>query len=343
MDHGLSHDEYHASTQILREHQWQQNRNLYWRQPTVFGPMPGPRQDFHGNSHLSYSSSSSSSVTANIKFKTSATLLRTLFPNSSYRFNKPDTVAQASFSVETLENMAWLGGGSYDLLGFYIHDVQYTTRSGETLHGSYCPVMFENLTDPILSGREELGYPKLYSDISITPRNDGDTSSDVEARIAWRGAEWATFRWRGLKDEAQQQPSNAGVDQNGAHQDDDDGKDNNNNNNSHQEGMFVHKCIPASDGTERGKRRADAEYDVFIPGFKTAGTRTKRVRKAEHAEFKFEDLGFKRLPTLHHIVSRLAEIPVFEVVEASIVEADGVSDLSGARRIEVMVDGQGKL
>ncbi len=337
MDHGLSHDEYHASTQILREKQWQQNRNLYWRQPTVFGPMPGPRQDFHGNSHLS-SSSSSSSMTATIKFKTSATLLRTLFPNSSYRFNKPDTVAQASFSVQTLKNMAWLGGGSYDLLGFYIHDVQYTTHSGETLHGSYCPVMFENLTDPILSGCEELGYPKLYSDISVTPRDDAD-ANDVEARIAWRGAEWATFHWRSLTDQAQQQPSRTGVSQNGAHQDDDDVKDNNSHN---QEGMFVHKCIPASDGAERAQRRADAEYDVFIPAVETGGTRTKRVRKAEHAEFKFEDLGFERLPTLHHIVSRLAEIPVFEVVEASLVEADGVGDLSGARRIEAMGDGQGK-
>ena len=337
MDHGLSHDEYHASTQILREHQWQQNRNLYWRQPTVFGPMPGPRQDFHGNSHLS-SSSSSSSITATIKFKTSATLLRTLFPNASYRFNKPDTVAQASFSVETLQNMAWLGGGSYDLLGFYIHDVQYTTRSGETLHGSYCPVMFENLTDPILSGREELGYPKLYADISITPRNDGD-ASDVEARIAWRGAEWATFRWRGLRDPAQQQrSSSAGVSQNGAPQDDDKKGNDNNDNNSHQEGMLVHKCIPASDGAERGNHTADAEYDVFIPAPETRGTRrTKRVRHADHAEFQFEeDVGPKRLPTLHHIVSRLAEIPVFEVVAASLVEADGVGDLSGARRIEAI-------
>ena len=98
--------------------------------------------------------------------------------------------------------------------------------------------------------------------------------------------------------------------------------------------MLVHKCIPASDGAERASRRADAEYDVFIPSFHTGGTRTTRVRKAAHAEFKFEDLGFQRLPTLHHIVSRLAEIPVFEIVEAGIVEADGVGDLSGARRIE---------
>jgi 2-polyprenyl-6-methoxyphenol hydroxylase-like FAD-dependent oxidoreductase len=337
MDHGLSHDEYHTSTQILRENQWQNNHNLYWRQPTVFGPMPGPRQTYEGSTHQS-SSSSSSSIKARIKFKTSATLLRTLFPNSSYRFSKPDTVALASFSVETQENMAWLGGGSYDLLAFYIHDVEYTTRTGETLHGSYCPVMFENLTDPILSGREELGYPKLYSDISITERNDGDgNSSSVEARISWRGAEWATFLWQGLRDSIPQNPASsveaAGESGSSAANDGTDTQAKMNDS-PRQEGMMVHKFIPASDGVDRAKRRADAEYDVFIQAVETEETKIKRVRQVENAEFQFQDLGFQKLPTLHHIVGRLAEIPVFDVVEASIVYADGVGDLSGARKIE---------
>jgi hypothetical protein len=300
--------------------------------------MPGPRQTSEGSNHQS-STSSSSSIKARIKFKTSATLLRTLFPNSSYRFGKPDTVALASFSVETLENMAWLGGGSYDLLAFYIHDVEYTTRTGETLHGSYCPVMFENLTDPILSGREELGYPKLYSDISITERNKGDgdghSSNVVEARIAWRGAEWATLRWQGLRDSIPPKPASAKTGESGSSPATNGAVPRAKMNDTpHEEGMIVHKCIPASDGADRAKHRADAEYDVFIPALESEGTRTRRVRKAEHGEFKFQDLGFQKLPTLHHIVSRLAEIPVFGVVEASIVHADGVSDLSGARKIE---------
>ncbi len=63
-------------------------------------------------------------------------------------------------------------------------------------------------------------------------------------------------------------------------------------------------------------------------------TTTTAVQKADHADFQIHDLGLKKLPTLHHIVSRLAEIPVFEIVEANIVEADGVGDLLGARRIE---------
>ena len=327
MDHGLSHDEIHQSTHISREYQWQRNPRAYWRQPTVFGPMPGPRQDSKG---LPYSQSSfpSSSVTATIKFKTSATLLRTLFPNSSYRFTNLDTVALASFSVQTLKNLPWLAGGSYDLLGFYFHDVQYTTRSGETLHGSYCPVMFENLTDPILSGREELGLPKVFSDISITA--GGDEGSSNEARISWRGAEWAKFVWKGLEEHSQTATSaadgtNGNVDgDQPSHSDTD------------SQGLFVHKCVPVSDMADREKRRADAEYDVFLPSFfgTVGGSKTTKIHKAANAEFKIEDLGFKKLPTLHHVVERLAELPVIEVVEATIIEAEGLGDLSGARRLE---------
>ena len=327
MDHGLSHHEIHHSTQILREHQWQQTPGAYWRQPSVFGPMPGPRQDFKGGPYLPSSSDLPSSVTATIKFKTSATLLRTLFPNSSYKFAKLDTVAHASFSVQTLKNLPWLAGGSYDSLALYFHDVEYTTRSGESLHGSFCPVMFENLADSILSGREELGLPKLFSDMGIS--TTGDKGSSSEARITWRGAEWAKFQWEDL--EEQSQSATAVV--NGEN---DAGGDQLSHSLADDQGLFVHKRVPVSDMTDRKTHRADAEYDVLLPSFfrTMEGSNKTRVRTARHAEFKIQDLGFQRLPTIHHVIERLAEIPVFEVIEATIVEADGVKDLSDARRLD---------
>lgn len=36
----------------------------------------------------------------------------------------------------------------------------------------------------------------------------------------------------------------------------------------------------------------------------------------------------KSLPTLHHIVSRLAELPIFEILGGSMVESLGVTDFS---------------
>ena len=318
IDHGYSHDEYHASTQILREWQWKQMDHVYWRQPTVFGPLPGPRQDLQGNEHLA--ESSSSSITATIKFKTSATLLLNLFPNSSYKFAKSDTVALASFSIQAMKNLDWLGGGSYNLLGFYIHDVQYTALSGEIFYGSYCPVMFADLVDPILLGREKLGVPQLYSDILVLT-NKEDDGTDYEVRVSWRGAEWAKFIWQGLQ-EQHQQICHDEVTMKG------------NSLETHGEGIFVHKYVPASDGNESkpGKADADADYDVMIPTAELGEATTKRVREAKHSEFQISDLGVKQLPTLHHIISRLAEIPVFDVVHGNIVECKGASDPVGRAR-----------
>ena len=153
IEYGLSHDEIHASTQVLRHHLWKEKEiTPFWRQPIVFGPLPGPRQDSFGRTH-SQSLQSSTSTKRVIKFKTSATLLRNMFPNDRYSFAKPDTVATASFSLESLENLEWLGGRGYDLFALYIHGVSYKLGDGQVLNGTYCPVMFENQTDPVSLSR----------------------------------------------------------------------------------------------------------------------------------------------------------------------------------------------
>ncbi|KAL6796945.1 hypothetical protein J3E68DRAFT_402289 [Trichoderma sp. SZMC 28012] len=50
--------------------------------------------------------------------------------------------------------LGWLGGG-YNLLGFYIHDVRV---EGLQRKGTYCLVMLENLTDPIIPEGRNLVY-----------------------------------------------------------------------------------------------------------------------------------------------------------------------------------------
>ena len=311
MDHGLSHDAVHHATQISREYQWSQLPQAYWRQPTVFGPLPGPRQDFKG---LPYSIQiPPSTLVSTIKFRTSATLLRNLFPDPSYSFSKTDTVATASFSVQTLKNMPWLAGGSYDLIAFAIHGVQYTERSGKVTRGSFCPVLFENLADPILSGREELGFPKLFSDISIV-----DENGRREVSVSWRGAGWAKLSWNGIEKQAGQVNGDIYQHDHPAEE---------------TEGLFVHKYIPASDVNDRKQQRADADYNVYIPGYTDGSSGSTTVSKAADAEFEISNLGFQKLPTIHHIIERLAEVPCFEVVEATVTEADEVADLSNARRL----------
>lgn len=52
----------------------------------------------------------------------------------------------------------------------------YSTRrqkaNGEIVTGIYLPILFESLTDLILSGREELGMPKLYTALDTNGCNE---------------------------------------------------------------------------------------------------------------------------------------------------------------------------
>jgi hypothetical protein len=243
---------------------------------------------------------------ANFKIKTSATLLRTLFPNSHYSFVLSDSVAYASFSIESFHNLAWLGGHGYDLLAFYIYGVQYKDCQGRRRKGTYCPIMFENLADPIITGRDELGFGKVFSDLAIRR-----TNSTFEATLTWKGAQWAHFKLNGLKPETINQSTSDG-------------------DADVSEGILLHKYIPSTGG----EGKPDADYDVLVldePGASTL--QSKLASEPKNVDFKIESLGEQKLPTLHPFVDRLAEIPVFEVIEATVNEYLGVPDLSVVERL----------
>lgn len=302
LEYALSHDEIHASTQILREHQWKQHAHR-WRQPIVFGPLPGPRQDAYGNSHRQ-TLRKSTTTKAVVKFKTSATLLRGLFPNSKYFFEKADTVATASYSIETLENMAWLGGGGYTLLALYVHGVNYREENGRVRKGVYCPIMFENLTDPIITGREELGVSKMFSDIDITRSNE----SSFVAKLSWRDAAWGQFEWKNMqKKEASTVPTEEGE----------------------SEGLLLHKYIPGT-----GSDKPDADYDVLLVNdLEKSSVQSFQSASPADVRFKINNIGWKQLPTLHSVISRLAELPVLDILEGSLTKTQGVTDLSSMLRL----------
>jgi 2-polyprenyl-6-methoxyphenol hydroxylase-like FAD-dependent oxidoreductase len=306
--YNFGHDEWDNSTQELRKWTWARNPSIYWRMPIAFGPMPGPRQSHFG---LPRQAEQSTFTTASIKFKTSRTVLQNLFPHtsSSYRFKSPGTFAYASFSQTTLGKMEWLGGSGYKHLGLYIHGVEYIKKDGTIISGTYMPLLFESLTDPIVSGREELGMPKLYTSIDIHRRQKG-----YRINTGWEGAIWGNFVWEGLE-EADRSLESGKI----SGEDDD--------------GILVYRYIPKVGRAHKGK--AEAEYPVFVPYAEDFPTpKPQRVYKAAKPSFKIDPLDVDALPTLHHIITRLAELPVYEIVSGKVVEGVGVPDVAAAHRIE---------
>ncbi|EWY94922.1 salicylate hydroxylase [Fusarium oxysporum NRRL 32931] len=302
----FGHDEWDHSTNRYRNWDWARKPHLYWRMPISFGPFPGPRQTFSGEAR---NATDSTFTTASIKFKTSRTLLQNLFPSPSFRFKSPGTVAYASFSQTTLNKMEWLGGSGYRHIGLYIHGVQYVQKDGTVRDGTFLPILWENLTDPIVSGREELGMPKLYCSIDVWRR-----TNSYRIQTGWQGVNFGSFTLEGLHE------TDSGSSKGTIGGEDD-------------EGIFAYKYIPKVG--DRGK--ADVEHATFVPHSeesKVVPSQVLRVFTADKASFEFDPHDWEALPTLHHVVSRLAEVPVYEILGGKVVEGVGVPDVSSARRID---------
>ncbi|KAK0756061.1 hypothetical protein N5P37_011434, partial [Trichoderma harzianum] len=304
LTYGFSHDEVHNSTQILREYMWAKAPRLYWRQPLGFGPMDSPRQDALSCPRPD-GLSDAVSTTATVRFRTSATLLRNMFPSTAYSFAKTDTVAEASFTFQSIQNLSWLGGKGYELVMFQIHGVQHRSKDGSVRQGTYIPIVLENLADPIISGREDLGWPKLYSEIKF--KNDTSAGGNLDVELSWGGVKWAFFSWGRL-----------------------DANDASRFGSSGEDALFVHKYIPATTGSPcRGA--ADADYDVL---FYSSKPKILMSQEASAAGFQILERTNKQLPTLHHVVNRLSELPILSIVEASVKKVLGQDQFMGAKKLD---------
>ena len=78
----------------------------------------------------------------------------------------PYTVAENAVVTVTYacnKGVDWLAGHGYNLIA--VSAAAVFNGEQEQLEGNFTLVMWENLTDPILTGRELQGIPKIYADI----------------------------------------------------------------------------------------------------------------------------------------------------------------------------------
>lgn len=307
--YNFGHDEVDYATQVFNQWQYAKNPNLRWRGPFGFGPVPGPRQDILGRPQPNLQLQTF--TTATVKFKTSRTFLQNMFPTKSFGFKSPATAVFASFSAITFNNISWLGGGGYNQFGLHIHGVEYKKEDGSSIIGTYIPILFEDLADTIVAGRDDIGLPKVYCALDILRRQK---SYRLEA--SWQGSKFLDFELQGLT--AVDSPT----DQDTATSEPD-------------QGDLVYRYIPAVGDETKGK--ADCQYPVVIPRAEESTSTTCRgnlVAKAMTTKVAFNKMDVDVLPTLYHIVDVLADIPIYEVVGAKIVQGTGERNLSNARRIE---------
>lgn len=287
----FDHDAYDYAFGALKRHLVE--KSIFKRMPVSFGPNASPRQDLTGG--VIIQNAGARYHTAYMTFKTKKSYLQTLMPTQNFNITARGGWATATFSVTKLENLEWLGGRGYMHFGLYIHNVSHTgtidpsssivetpDRTGDLL-----PVLFENMADPIITGREELGFSKVFATL-----DELRSADSYVLNAGWEGTAFCKMSFSDMV---------AGEDDFPV-----------------EEPPIYHYRPTSSPGN---KDKVDSQ-STTISKLKIEDGSKERRWKAGGAKIVFADMEGpelqKAFPTLAHIIDGLRRIEVSQVIEAGI-------------------------
>ena len=265
-----------------------------YRMPTHFGPRTGPRQGPDGRKFDCIDNPYGTAYS--VSFLTNANQLKAFLPPGFSLDGEP----VITVSTNHMTAIEWLAGRGYNVLG-----VSFPVRfDGEIDHvrGSFLTVLWENLTDPILTGREEIGFSKIYCELPPPAQLNGD----YHAIASWMGFKFLDLHVVGLR-----QLSNEEIEarQSGATGD----------------GILHYKYMPRTG--EWGT--ADIAYPVLTP----AANSNQRILEQHvgSGAVQFHRARWEDMPTQYNIVNAFADLEILEYRGASLTKTVGGKDLSDQR------------
>jgi hypothetical protein len=270
-------------------------RGALYRMPVHFGPTPGPRQ-IPAGIRVDHTQSPKRRV-ASVSYLTRATQLATMLPPRFGLWGEPIVTVEIQFLTE----IDWLAGRGYNTAGVKFPVVYRGER--ETVHGTFLSVLWENLADPIISGREELGYNKIYCEIS-EPRV---LLGRHRYNCAWLGCTFFELELAELREGAISAPAPSTTTE------------------PRSQGTLHYKYVPRTG--EPGV--ADAAYATLTP--MENPNLTIESALVGNGVFKFRPVDWHELPTMHHIVNALASLELLEFRGATLTCSRGGKDLSDQR------------
>jgi acetoacetate decarboxylase len=261
---------------------YQFERGRIYRMPTHFGPAPGPRQIPTNAVVDSTRSPQKTLITAS--FLTEASALERHTPARFHLAGEP--VVTIEFHYMT--HIDWLAGRGYAMIQLWWP----VTFNGERdrVTGRFLAVMWENLADPIITGRGEVGQPKLFAEIPDSRITDG-TYHCV--------ASWMEFQFLEVRVCETFVPGDSPSRQQAP------------------EGTLMLKYVPRTG--EWG------EAEVCQVTYTPIDTPDLRVewRKPAAGTIAFRRAEWSDLPTMCHVVNALADLPVLAERGASIARTHG--------------------
>lgn len=266
------------------------NPGLYHRMPAHFGPTCGPRQFPVGKSadHRWTPKKLGASVT----YLTRTSALTPILPPDFVLWGEPVVTVEIAYLTE----IDWLAGRSYATFGVRF-PVTYQGQRDQ-VNGMFLSILWENLADPIISGRDELGFSKIFCDIG-QPRRIGNRCT---IDCSWQGFRFFSMELSDLKESAPPPAAPAG-----------------------SAGLLHWKYIPKTGAPGQ----ADIAYATLTPAANPLVT-------VDHCEtgtgsFVFREATWEDMPTQFHIVNALSQIDCVEFRSASLIRSHGGKDLGDQR------------
>ena len=187
------------------------------------------------------------------------------------------TVAQTHMT-----EIDWLAGRGYNVLGVTVQARFNGARDQAT--GPFLLVLWENLTDPILTGREQLGFSKIYCELPEPVIHGGET----QCTASWLGFRFMDMRLTKMVEV--EEPAAAPAESPGE---------------GSLKGTLHYKYVPKTG--EWGE--ADAEYAVLSP---INPPLSQPTRWQGEGTVTFQRARWEDLPTQFMVVNALHELEVKE-------------------------------
>jgi len=257
------------------------NLKPQYRMPRVFGPLPGPRNVPKDKQNLP---NNQTNLVIAVTALTEARGLEALLPPDCALDGEPLVTMTMTF----MSNIGWLAGRGYTILNVGFRIAHHSKSQGR-LSGMFTPVVWENLADPIMTGREELGFSKIYADMPA-PVIIGNSYS---GSAGWLGFRFFEMETSDLEEAPLAPPPGAP---------------------QPPEGSFHYKFVPrtAALGT------ADAEYLEYAPRSTVSGDMRLIRKLVGKGRFRFHPARWEDVPFQYPIINALAALPVKEYRGASV-------------------------
>ena len=262
-----------------------------YRMPTHFGPALGPRQGPDGRKFSCIDNPKSTSIS--VSFVSNPDQLSALLPEG-FELDEPTVTV----TLTHMKEIEWLAGRGYATLGLTF---PATFRGKEdTASGPFLTVLWENLADPIITGREDIGFSKIYCELP-EPRF---TNQEAHGTAGWLGYQFMDIGVTNLAEKPVEEFAGGW------------GK---------VDGMLHYKYIPRTEAWGE----ADVAYAVMTPA--TGGHRRVLEYSTGEGHLEWHRARWEDLPTQYNIINTFADLEVKEYVGGSVTRTVGAKDLSDQR------------